>query len=63
MTPDATGTTPARTRVLLVEDETLIREALASAADAPGYPTTHGRRELREAVASWFARRRGVDLG
>ncbi|MFC0358271.1 response regulator [Kytococcus schroeteri] len=30
MTPDATGTTPARTRVLLVEDETLIREALAS---------------------------------
>ncbi|GAA3071715.1 MULTISPECIES: succinyldiaminopimelate transaminase [Actinomycetes] len=39
----------------------VIREALASAADAPGYPTTHGRRELREAVVSWFARRRGVE--
>ncbi|MDZ5076203.1 succinyldiaminopimelate transaminase [Nesterenkonia sp. HG001] len=38
----------------------VIREALASAADAPGYPTTHGRRELREAVAAWFSRRRGV---
>lgn len=38
----------------------VIREALASAADAPGYPTTHGRRELREAVAGWFARRRNV---
>lgn len=43
-------------------DETpeIIRDALASAADAPGYPTTHGRLELREAVAGWFARRRGV---
>lgn len=38
----------------------VVREALAAAADAPGYPTTHGRRELREAVAGWFARRRGV---
>lgn len=38
----------------------VIREALAGAADAPGYPTTHGRRELREAVADWFARRRNV---
>lgn len=38
----------------------VIREALSCAADAPGYPTTHGRRELREAVADWFARRRGV---
>lgn len=38
----------------------IIQEALASAADAPGYPTTHGRPELREAVAAWFARRRNV---
>ncbi|WP_010523684.1 succinyldiaminopimelate transaminase [Nesterenkonia sp. F] len=38
----------------------VVREALAAAADAPGYPTTHGRRELREAVSGWFARRRGV---
>ena len=42
----------------------LVREALAGAADAPGYPTTHGTAELREAAAAWLARRRnapGVD--
>lgn len=38
----------------------LVREALVAAADAPGYPTTHGTRALREAVVAWFARRRGV---
>ncbi|WP_225753820.1 succinyldiaminopimelate transaminase [Actinotalea sp. Marseille-Q4924] len=38
----------------------LVREALAAAADAPGYPTTHGTAALREAVVDWFARRRGV---
>lgn len=38
----------------------LVREALAAAADAPGYPTTHGTAELRRAVTDWFARRRGV---
>ena len=38
----------------------LVREALASAADAPGYPQTWGTPDLREAVAAWFARRRGV---
>lgn len=38
----------------------VVREALARAADAPGYPTTHGTRALREAVVGWFARRRGV---
>ena len=38
----------------------LIRQALAEASDAPGYPTTHGTAEVREAVAEWFARRRGV---
>lgn len=37
-----------------------IRAALAAASDAPGYPTTHGTQALREAVAAWFARRRGV---
>ncbi len=36
----------------------LVRQALASAADAPGYPTTHGTRELREAAVAWLARRR-----
>lgn len=39
---------------------TVVRDALAAASDAPGYPTTHGTPALREAVAAWFARRRGV---
>jgi succinyldiaminopimelate transaminase len=38
----------------------LIREALAAASDAPGYPQTYGTPALRQAVADWFARRRGV---
>ncbi|MGW6174712.1 succinyldiaminopimelate transaminase [Arthrobacter sp. NPDC055138] len=38
----------------------VIREALTAAADAPGYPTTHGTADLRAAVADWFARRRNV---
>jgi succinyldiaminopimelate transaminase len=36
------------------------REALAAAADAPGYPATYGTPALRHAVAAWFARRRAV---
>jgi succinyldiaminopimelate transaminase len=39
---------------------TVVARALAAAADAPGYPATHGSLELRRAVADWFARRRGV---
>ncbi|MBT2531968.1 succinyldiaminopimelate transaminase [Arthrobacter sp. ISL-48] len=38
----------------------LIQEALRAAADAPGYPTVHGTIPLREAIAQWFERRRGV---
>ncbi|MGO4186858.1 succinyldiaminopimelate transaminase [Pseudarthrobacter sp. TAF60_1] len=38
----------------------LIQEALRAAADAPGYPTVHGTPGLREAIAAWFGRRRGV---
>jgi len=38
----------------------VIRAALAAAADAHGYPQTWGTPALREAVAAWFARRRGV---
>jgi succinyldiaminopimelate transaminase len=38
----------------------VVQEALRCAADAPGYPQTHGTPALREAVAGWFARRRGV---
>lgn len=38
----------------------VVRTALADASDAPGYPLTHGTADLREAVATWFAARRGV---
>lgn len=38
----------------------VVTEALRAAANAPGYPQTFGTAPLREAVASWFARRRGV---
>ncbi|WP_026555625.1 succinyldiaminopimelate transaminase [Arthrobacter sp. 35W] len=38
----------------------LIKAALVAAADAPGYPTTHGTPALRQAIVDWFARRRGV---
>lgn len=38
----------------------LVQDALRNAADAPGYPTVHGTPALREAVAAWFERRRGV---
>jgi succinyldiaminopimelate transaminase len=38
----------------------VIQDALRAAADAPGYPTTHGTVALRQAVVDWFARTRGV---
>jgi succinyldiaminopimelate transaminase len=38
----------------------VVRDALAAASDAHGYPTTHGTPALREAVAAWFERTRGV---
>ncbi|RJN31856.1 succinyldiaminopimelate transaminase [Nesterenkonia natronophila] len=38
----------------------VIRTALTEAADAPGYPTTHGTASLRQAIADWYARRRNV---
>ena len=38
----------------------VVRAALERASDAPGYPQTYGTPALREAVAAWFARRRGV---
>ena len=38
----------------------IVREALAAASDAHGYPQTHGTPALRQAVVDWFARRRGV---
>ena len=38
----------------------IIQSALQAAADAPGYPTTAGRSDLREACARWLDRRLGV---
>ncbi len=38
----------------------VVQQALCAAADAPGYPQTYGTPDLREAVATWFATRRGV---
>ncbi|WP_129667152.1 succinyldiaminopimelate transaminase [Phytoactinopolyspora endophytica] len=38
----------------------IVREALAGAADAPGYPTTQGTAAVREAAAGWLRRRFGI---
>lgn len=38
----------------------IIQDALDSASNAPGYPSTAGSLEFREAVVRWFAERRGV---
>jgi succinyldiaminopimelate transaminase len=39
-----------------------VQDALAAAADAPGYPATHGTQRLREAAAGWLARRHAVSV-
>lgn len=38
----------------------IIRRALADATDAHAYPQTVGTPSLREAIVSWYSRRRGV---
>lgn len=40
----------------------VIQQALADAANAPGYPTAHGSTELRGAIADWQARCLAVDI-
>ena len=40
----------------------LVQDALAAAANAPGYPATAGTPALREAAAGWLARRHGVTV-
>lgn len=37
------------------------RDALADAADSPGYPTTVGLPGTRQAISDWFSRVHGVD--
>jgi succinyldiaminopimelate transaminase len=38
----------------------IIQDALSAAASSPGYPSTGGSAELKDAVVEWSARRRGV---
>ncbi len=38
----------------------VVQQALSAAADAPGYPTTIGTVEVRQAAIDWLARRHGV---
>ena len=40
----------------------LIQDALAAAANSPGYPLTRGTSELRAAAAGWLARRHQVTV-
>jgi succinyldiaminopimelate transaminase len=40
----------------------VIREALLSAADSPGYPATAGTPAVRDAAAGWLSRRLGVSV-
>ncbi|SDX79518.1 succinyldiaminopimelate aminotransferase apoenzyme [Modestobacter sp. DSM 44400] len=40
----------------------VLREALAAAGNAPGYPTALGTTDLRRAAAGWLSRRLGVQL-
>ncbi|MET9336907.1 succinyldiaminopimelate transaminase [Nonomuraea sp. NPDC003804] len=40
----------------------IVQDALAGAADSPGYPLTYGTREVRAAAAGWLRRRHGVTL-
>jgi succinyldiaminopimelate transaminase len=40
----------------------VVTDALQAAADAPGYPVTHGTRRLRESAAGWLARSQGVTV-
>ncbi|KOG75049.1 MULTISPECIES: 4-dedimethylamino-4-oxo-anhydrotetracycline transaminase OxyQ [Streptomyces] len=40
----------------------VLRDALAAATDAPGYPPTEGTPALREAAAAWLRRRLGVTV-
>jgi len=39
-----------------------VRDALASAANSPGYPQTAGTPQLRDAAAGWLAREHGVSV-
>jgi succinyldiaminopimelate transaminase len=40
----------------------IVQDALRAAADAPGYPTTAGRTDLRVSCSNWLARALDVDV-
>jgi succinyldiaminopimelate transaminase len=40
----------------------VVQDALAAAANSPGYPATAGTAAVRQAAASWLARRHGVAI-
>jgi succinyldiaminopimelate transaminase len=40
----------------------IVMDALAAAANSPGYPATAGTAAVREAAAGWLARRHGVSI-
>lgn len=40
----------------------IIQDAIRDSTNAPGYPSTAGSLEFRNAVGEWFGRRRGVTL-
>ncbi|MEV0387664.1 succinyldiaminopimelate transaminase [Nonomuraea sp. NPDC050643] len=40
----------------------IVQDALAHAANSPGYPLTRGTKALREAAAGWLRRRHGVTV-
>ena len=57
-----TGSSTCRSARRSTPSRAVVRAALAGpAADAPGYPTTHGTAALREASPARCARRFGVD--
>lgn len=59
-TPDGLGLVDLSVGTPVDPTPEVVQEALRSASDAPGYPQTWGTPALREAVAQWFATRRGV---
>ncbi|GAA4120319.1 succinyldiaminopimelate transaminase [Knoellia locipacati] len=59
-TPDGLGLVDLSVGTPVDPTPEVVQEALRSASDAGGYPQTWGTPALREAVAQWFATRRGV---
>lgn len=59
-TPDGLGLVDLSVGTPVDPTPEVVQEALRAASNASGYPQTWGTPALREAVAHWFASRRGV---